>query len=64
MVDNGLSADQATLEQVVMYLTRKYGTAQIERAPGQAAVTAVESVETRAGAPPPDDKDRRRRRGQ
>jgi len=63
MVDNGLSADQATLEQVVAYLTRKYGTAQIDRAPGQAAVTAVESAETRAGTPPPDDGGRRRRRG-
>ena len=64
MVDNGLSADQATLEQVVAYLTRKYGTAQTDRAPGQAAVTAVESTETRADAPPPDDGGRRRRRGQ
>jgi mono/diheme cytochrome c family protein len=64
MVDNGLSADQATLEQVVTYLTRRYGTAQTERAPGQEAVTAVESGETRADAPPPDDRGRRRRRGQ
>jgi hypothetical protein len=63
MVDNGLSADQATLEQVVANLTRKYGTAQTERAPGQEAVTAVEKGETRADAPPPDDRGRSRRRG-
>jgi mono/diheme cytochrome c family protein len=64
MADNGLSADQATLELVIGYLTQKYGTAQTRSAPGHAAVTAVESGETRADAPPPDDGGRRRRRGQ
>jgi cytochrome c5 len=64
MVDNGLSADQATLERVVGHLTRKYGKAQTDRAPGQPAVTAVESAGARADTPPSDDGGRRRRRGQ
>jgi mono/diheme cytochrome c family protein len=62
MVDNGLSAERATLEQIVAYLARTYGTTRTDRAPGQAAVTGVESAEVKAKEPPRDDGGRRRRR--
>ncbi len=64
MVDNGLSAEGATLEQIVGYLARTYGTTRTDRAPGQAAVTGVEIGQARTGEPPRDDKGRRRGRGQ
>lgn len=50
MVDNGLNADQGALEQIVGYLSRTYGNTRSHRAPGQAAVTAVQSVKGQAGA--------------
>jgi cytochrome c5 len=63
MVDNGLSADPASLEQIVGYLARAYGARQADRAPGQAAVTAVESGEAKANVSPRDDRGRGRGRG-
>lgn len=63
MVDNGLSADQAELEQIVGYLARRYGRAQSERAPGQPAVAAVQKKEPTAEDRPRDDRGRRRGRG-
>lgn len=63
MVDNGLNADQATLELIVEYLALTYGTARTDRTPGQATVTAVEKTGGRAGEPPRDDRGRRRGRG-
>ena len=63
MVDNGLSADQATLEQIVAYLARTYGKAQTDRAPGQAAIAAVQKGETTAEDRPRGEGGRRQRRG-
>ncbi|OGB95559.1 MAG: hypothetical protein A2Z31_02505 [candidate division NC10 bacterium RBG_16_65_8] len=63
MVDNGLNAERATLEQIVGYLARTYGTTRTDRAPGQAAVIGVESAEVKTKEPPRDDGGRRRRRG-
>ena len=62
MVDNGLGADQAALDQIVTYLTRTYVKTPADRTPGQAAVTAVESAGPTAGAPR-EDSGRRHRRG-
>ena len=63
MVDNGLSADQAKLEQIVGYLTRTYGRAQSDGAPGQAAIAAVQNREATAEDRPLDETGRRHRRG-
>ena len=62
MVDNGLGADQAALDQIVAYLTRTYVTAPADRTSGQAAVTTVESAGANTDAPG-EDPGRRRRRG-
>jgi cytochrome c5 len=62
MVDNGLGADQAALDQIVVYLTRTYVKMPADRATGQAAVTAVESAGASTGAPG-EDSGRRQRRG-
>ena len=48
MVNNGLNADQAALEQIVGYLSRTYGSTRSHRTPGQAVVTAVQSVKGQA----------------
>jgi mono/diheme cytochrome c family protein len=62
MVDNGLGADQAALDQIVAYLTQTYVKTPADRASGQAAVTAVESAGANTGAPG-EDSGRRHRRG-
>ena len=62
MVDNGLGADQAALDQIVVYLTRTYVKTPTDRTSGQAAVTTVESAEANTGAPG-EDSGRRHRRG-
>jgi mono/diheme cytochrome c family protein len=62
MVDNGLSADQATRDQIVAYLTRTYAKTPGDRASGQAAVTTVERAGANTGAPG-EDSGRRQRRG-
>lgn len=64
MVDNGLSADQAALEEIVGYLARTYGTARTDRLPGQVVVSGVESAEVEVKQATRDDGGRRRRRGQ
>jgi len=61
MVDNGLSTAPARLEQIVEYLARTYGRTQSDRAPGQAAVTAVEQAEVKSGKQPRDETGRRRK---
>jgi len=61
MVDNGLSVERATLEQIVGYLARTYGTTRTDRAPGQAAVIAVEKAVGATGEPSRDDGGKRRR---
>jgi mono/diheme cytochrome c family protein len=63
MVENGLSADQAELEQIVGYLARTYGRTQGDRAPGQPAVAAVQKKGTTAEDRPRDETGRRHRRG-
>jgi cytochrome c5 len=63
MVDNGLSADQAKLEQIVGYLARTYGRAQSDGAPGQAAIAAVQKGAGAAEDRPRDETGRRHRRG-
>jgi cytochrome c5 len=62
MVDNGLGADQAVLDQIVAYLTRTYAKTPGDRASGQEAVTTVERVGANTGAPG-EDSGRRRGRG-
>lgn len=62
MVDNGLGADQAALDQIVVYLTRTYVKTPTDRTSGQAAVTTVESAGANTGAPG-EDSGRRHRRG-
>jgi mono/diheme cytochrome c family protein len=63
MLDNGLSADEASLEQIVGYLARTYGTRQTGGAPGQAAVTAVESGGAQTDESRRDDRGKGRGRG-
>jgi mono/diheme cytochrome c family protein len=61
MVDNGLGADQATLDQIVAYLTRTYAKTPADRATGQAPVTKVETAQGGTGGAPGEDSGRRRR---
>jgi mono/diheme cytochrome c family protein len=63
MVDNGLSADPARLEQIVGYLARTYGRAQSDAGPRQAAIAAVQKGQAAAEDRPRDETDRGRRRG-
>ena len=62
MVDNGLGADQAALDQIVAYLTRTYVKTPADRATGQAPVTKVETAQENTGAPGEDSGRRRRGR--
>jgi mono/diheme cytochrome c family protein len=64
MVDNGLSAEPATLEQIIGYLARMHGKARTDATPGQPSVTAVQKAEAVLEEPPRDDRGRGRRRGQ
>ena len=61
MVDNGLGADQAALDQIVAYLTRTYAKTPADRATGQAPVTKVETAQEGTGGAPGEDSGRRRR---
>lgn len=63
MVDNGLSAESATLEQIVGYLTRTYAKPQTDAAPGQSSAIAVQRAGAASAEPPRDDGRRRRQRG-